>query len=101
MYAMDIDKLREHKSTIAGALGVAAAGLAAYYIYRRRSSRRVRSNGTFAGHAVPDGAYDVVIVGAGPSGATAAYYLAKNGAKVALLDRETFPRDKYCGDAVS
>jgi len=41
-----------------------------------------------------------VIVGAGPSGATCGHFLAKDGAKVALLDKATFPRDKYCGDAV-
>ncbi len=45
--------------------------------------------------------FDVVIVGAGPSGATAAYYLSKSGVKVLLLDRQTFPRDKVCGDFVS
>lgn len=43
--------------------------------------------------------YDVVIVGAGPAGATAAYYLATGGKRVALLEKATFPRDKYCGDA--
>ena len=37
---------------------------------------------------------------AGPSGAVAAWYLAKGGARVALLDKEHFPRDKICGDAV-
>ena len=30
----------------------------------------------------------------------AAFYLAKAGAKVVVLDKEEFPRDKYCGDAV-
>jgi menaquinone-9 beta-reductase len=43
---------------------------------------------------------DVTIVGAGPAGATAAYYLAKAGHRVILLDRQTFPRDKVCGDLV-
>lgn len=43
--------------------------------------------------------YDVVIVGAGPAGATAAYFLAMRGKRVALLDKATFPRDKRCGDA--
>ncbi|MEM7135815.1 MAG: NAD(P)/FAD-dependent oxidoreductase [Myxococcota bacterium] len=43
--------------------------------------------------------YDVVIVGAGPAGATTAYYLAKQGKRVALLDKARFPRDKRCGDA--
>ena len=43
--------------------------------------------------------YDVVIVGAGPAGATAAYFLARGGKRAALLEKETFPRDKRCGDA--
>jgi len=41
--------------------------------------------------------YDVVVEGAGPAGATAAYYLAKEGRKVALVDRANFPREKACG----
>ena len=41
--------------------------------------------------------YDVVVEGAGPAGATAAYYLAKQGKKVALVDRAKFPREKACG----
>ena len=44
--------------------------------------------------------YDVAIVGAGPSGSTCGYYMAKGGAHVLLLDKEKFPREKYCGDAV-
>lgn len=44
--------------------------------------------------------YDVVIVGAGPAGCTAAYMLSGHGLKVALVDKETFPRDKICGDAL-
>ena len=43
--------------------------------------------------------YDVVIAGAGPAGATAAYFLARAGKRVALLEKATFPRDKRCGDA--
>lgn len=41
--------------------------------------------------------YDVVIVGAGPAGATAAKFLAEKGIHVLLLDKQTFPRDKPCG----
>lgn len=40
---------------------------------------------------------DVLIVGAGPAGSTAAFMLAGRGLKVALLDRRTFPRPKFCG----
>ena len=43
---------------------------------------------------------DVLIVGAGPAGAVAAYYLARAGVNVWLLDKQSFPRDKVCGDFV-
>lgn len=42
-----------------------------------------------------------VIVGAGPGGAAAALFLAKQGQASTLLDRARFPRDKICGDALS
>ena len=45
--------------------------------------------------------YDVAIVGAGPAGSTAAYRLANAGARVLLLDKATFPRDKSCGGGVT
>ena len=45
--------------------------------------------------------YDVIVVGAGPSGSTAAYRLAKAGGGVLLLDRARFPRDKPCGGGVT
>jgi menaquinone-9 beta-reductase len=45
--------------------------------------------------------FDVIIVGAGPAGSTAACYLGRMGRKVLLLDKEKFPRDKTCGDALS
>jgi flavin-dependent dehydrogenase len=44
---------------------------------------------------------DVVICGGGPAGSVAAYLLAKAGARVRLLDRAVFPRDKLCGDTVN
>ena len=43
---------------------------------------------------------DVVIAGAGPSGSMAAYWLAKAGLKVLLLDGATFPRWKTCGGGI-
>lgn len=45
--------------------------------------------------------YDVVIVGAGPAGSTAARALAEGGAQVCLLDKASFPRPKPCGGALS
>lgn len=44
---------------------------------------------------------DVVIAGGGPAGAFAATMLARAGARVVLLDRETFPRHKLCGDTLN
>ena len=41
--------------------------------------------------------YDVVVVGAGPAGSTAAKCLAEKGINVLLIDKSKFPRDKTCG----
>jgi geranylgeranyl reductase family protein len=41
----------------------------------------------------------VIVVGAGPGGSAAAFYLAKGGVDVLMVDKETWPRDKPCGDA--
>ena len=46
-----------------------------------------------------ESSFDIAIVGAGPAGATAAYFLAAAGKRVALLEKASFPRDKRCGDA--
>ena len=46
-------------------------------------------------------AYDVIVVGAGPAGSTAARELAARGLSVMLVDKAEFPRDKPCGGAVS
>jgi geranylgeranyl reductase family protein len=43
---------------------------------------------------------DVVVIGAGPAGSTAALVLARGGARVAIVDKTTFPRDKACGDLI-
>ena len=43
---------------------------------------------------------DAVVVGAGPAGSTAALVLARGGARVALVDKAPFGRDKACGDLV-
>jgi geranylgeranyl reductase family protein len=48
-----------------------------------------------------DDIYDLIIVGAGPAGSTAALYAMRRGLRTLLLDKHRFPRDKVCGDAVS
>lgn len=44
--------------------------------------------------------FDVVVAGAGPAGSVAALVLARAGARVALVDKAAFPRDKACGDLI-
>ena len=44
---------------------------------------------------------DVIVVGAGPGGSTAAKWLADRGLQVTLLEKATFPRDKVCGDGLT
>ncbi|WFE23838.1 geranylgeranyl reductase family protein [Solwaraspora sp. WMMD937] len=44
---------------------------------------------------------DVAVVGAGPAGAAAAIAARRAGARVLLLDRADFPRDKPCGDGIA
>lgn len=44
---------------------------------------------------------DVAVIGAGPAGSTLAALLASRGVSVALIERDTFPRDKVCGEFLS
>ncbi len=58
----------------------------------RRASRRGGSQ---------DHLHDVVIVGAGPSGSSCAYWLADAGWDVAVVEKKRFPREKTCGDGLT
>lgn len=49
----------------------------------------------------PPGAAEVIVVGGGPAGATAARRLAIGGARVVVLDKAAFPRNKPCGGGIS
>ncbi|MCW7991800.1 hypothetical protein XF35_43130, partial [Streptomyces platensis subsp. clarensis] len=57
-----------------------------------------------AGSVGPDGGppevWDVVVVGAGPAGATAAYAAAVAGRRVLLLEKAELPRYKTCGGGI-
>ncbi|MFV0309763.1 MAG: NAD(P)/FAD-dependent oxidoreductase [Desertimonas sp.] len=44
---------------------------------------------------------EVLVVGGGPAGAAAAYWLARNGHDVTVIEKKTFPRDKTCGDGLT
>ena len=60
----------------------------------RRRSRLLQA-------ALRDNDADVIVVGAGPSGSTTAYYLAQAGLDVLLLEKARFPREKVCGDGLT
>ena len=44
---------------------------------------------------------DVIVVGAGPGGSSAAHHLAQSGLDVLLLEKSAFPREKVCGDGLT
>lgn len=44
---------------------------------------------------------EVVVVGGGPSGAAAAYWLAEAGHSVAIIEKKEYPREKTCGDGLT
>jgi geranylgeranyl reductase family protein len=45
--------------------------------------------------------FEVLVVGGGPAGAATAYWLARHGHDVALIERKTYPREKTCGDGLT
>jgi flavin-dependent dehydrogenase len=50
---------------------------------------------------VADQNFDVIVVGAGPAGASASILLAGEGARVLLVEQKRFPREKLCGEFIS
>jgi geranylgeranyl reductase family protein len=54
-----------------------------------------------AGDALMPDRYDVLVVGGGPSGAAAAYWLAQRGRRVLVVEKKRFPREKTCGDGLT
>ena len=45
--------------------------------------------------------FDALVVGAGPAGAAAAYWLAERGHRVLVVEKKRFPREKTCGDGLT
>jgi len=45
--------------------------------------------------------YDLIIIGGGPAGSSAALFARKANLKTLLIEKDKFPRDKICGDALS
>jgi len=63
---------------------------------------RGSSRGSASGSASGSGErWDVLVVGAGPSGAAAATWLAEAGHQVLVVDKKRFPREKTCGDGLT
>jgi geranylgeranyl reductase family protein len=57
--------------------------------------------GIFVNHAPSTNSCEVVIIGSGPAGASAAFCLANAGVKVVVLERASLPRYKTCGGGVA
>lgn len=49
---------------------------------------------------MPNDTYDIAIIGAGPAGCACALALHGSGLQVAMVEKDIFPRDKICGDAI-
>ncbi|MDS1271740.1 geranylgeranyl reductase family protein [Lipingzhangella sp. LS1_29] len=60
-----------------------------------------RSDTVVTGRAGIEPDADVIVVGAGPAGATVAYHLAQSGLDVLVCEKTTFPREKVCGDGLT
>jgi geranylgeranyl reductase family protein len=79
---------------------------------RRKSAPSARSGDTAGEPATPPAAerprrrasepvHDVVVIGAGPAGASCGYWLADAGWDVVVVEKKEFPREKTCGDGLT
>jgi flavin-dependent dehydrogenase len=54
-----------------------------------------------SGKPLFDSVHDVLVIGAGPAGSSCAYWLAKAGFDIVVVERKHFPREKTCGDGLT
>ena len=50
---------------------------------------------------LPDRVLDVLVIGGGPAGCSAGYWLAEAGFDVAVVEKKAYPRAKTCGDGLT
>ncbi|MEY3690373.1 MAG: hypothetical protein RJB57_28 [Actinomycetota bacterium] len=61
----------------------------------------MEDNTTVAVPNAPARETDVLVIGGGPAGAAAGYWLARAGHRVTIVEKKTFPREKTCGDGLT
>ncbi|MFM8827451.1 MAG: geranylgeranyl reductase family protein [Actinomycetota bacterium] len=61
----------------------------------------MEDNPTVAVPNAPARETDVLVIGGGPAGAAAGYWLARAGHRVTIVEKKTFPREKTCGDGLT
>src|SRR5204863_3850768 len=78
-----------------------ACALSSFCRQPQRAPSAPRVAGGNMGETVHVSTRDVLVVGAGPSGAACAYWLAEAGHDVLLVEKKRFPREKTCGDGLT
>jgi geranylgeranyl reductase family protein len=68
---------------------------------RKSPAKKATAIRTTAARHRPEPVHDVVVVGAGPAGSSCGYWLADAGWDVVVVEKNTFPREKTCGDGLT
>jgi NADPH-dependent 2,4-dienoyl-CoA reductase/sulfur reductase-like enzyme len=91
---LDAAKAPENQKRALFGLAAAAMAVAGVTLAYKKLTAPPKS-GRFSGVPLQEDEYLAAIVGAGPSGSSCGYYLARQGHKVALLDKARFPRGEF------